>query len=463
MARLAHNTTGGGKLAHNADLSKIANEHGIQFFLVCFVDVQGVLRSKMVPASAIAEIQRDGAGFAPHATYIDSGPQASDLVAIPDPSTLIQVPFMPELGFVVGNCYISGQKVQDSPRWVLQDQIARAAAHGYELMTGVEPEFFLLADKAAPEVADVKDTHAKPCYDAHALMRRYNLLQEVVKALNDCGFGVYQIDHEDANGQFEINWHYADCLTTADRHVFFKWALRTLAEKHGFKVTFMPKPFADLSGNGCHCHCSLWKGGRNLFVGDGSCGDEVPSMRGLGISKLGLHFMGGVLAKALACCAITNPTVNSYKRLLGSSRSGCTWAPNRVSCSGNNRTHMVRVPANDRFEVRVADGAVNPYLLPAVVLASGLWGIDKAVSPAPYWFEPSVNLYTIPDGDARVADLPVLPANLLDALRALEGDADLREFLGSHFVGSFVKLRTSEWKDFMQHLSDWELRHTLDC
>jgi len=428
------------------------------------VDVRGVLRSKVVPAAAISIIQRDGAGFAPGAAWLNNGPEAADMVAIPDPTTLIQVPFQKELGFVMSDCYIDGKKVEDSPRWVLKEQIAKAEAKGYVFKTGVEPEFFLLSPAEGLAISDPRDTQAKPCYDAQAMMRRYSLLKEIVDSLNAAGYGVYQCDHEDANGQFEINWHYRDCLTTADQHVFFKWVVKTLAEKHGLRATFMPRPFVTTSGNGCHCHCSLWTGDTNVFKGS-DAGEDLPdSLRALGLSALALQFMGGILSKAGAFCAVTNPTVNSYKRLSDiPSSTGSTWAPNRVSFSGNNRTHMVRVPASDRFEVRVADGAVNPYLLPAVLLAAGMWGLDGKVSPKRFFFEPSVNMYAIPKGASEISELPTMPENLLDALRAMAADADLTAMFGAKFTESFQKLKKAEWSEYAHHLSAWELQNTLDC
>mmetsp|Transcript_23531 Transcript_23531/g.62930 ORF Transcript_23531/g.62930 Transcript_23531/m.62930 type:complete len:458 (-) Transcript_23531:400-1773(-) len=451
-------------LTADADLAQVAAERGIDFFLVAFVDVRGVLRSKMVPAAAISMIQKDGAGFAPGAAWLNNGPEAADMVAIPDPTTLIQVPFQKELGFVIGDCYIDGKKVEDSPRWVLKEQIAKAAAKGYVFKTGVEPEFFLLSPGEGLAISDPRDTQAKPCYDAQAMMRRYGLLKEIVDSLNAAGYGVYQCDHEDANGQFEINWHYKDCLTTADRHVFFKWVVKTLAEKHGYRASFMPRPFLSAPGNGCHCHCSLWSGSTNLFEGSDAGQDLPDALRALGLSALALQFLGGVLSKAGSLCAVTNPTVNSYKRLADiPSSTGSTWAPNRISFSGNNRTHMVRVPGSDRFEVRVADGAVNPYLLPAVLLAAGLWGLDGKVSPKRFFFDPSVNMYAIPKGAPEISELPTMPQCLLDALRAMEADADLTGMLGAKFTESFQKLKKDEWSEYAHHLSAWELQNTLDC
>lgn len=451
----------GPPLSVDADLSKVAEERGIEFFLVSFVDIYGVLRSKMVPAPAIGQIQKDGAGFAPFAAWLDYGPDAADMLAIPDPTTLIQVPFQPELAFVIGDCYIEGEKVKDSPRWVLKDQIEKAAAKGYVFKTGVEAEFFLLSPTEM-SISDSRDRQDKPCYDAQALMRRYDLLKAIISTLNLCGYGVYQNDHEDANGQFEINFHYKDSLTTADRHVFFKWVVKTLAERHGFRATFMPRPFKDLTGNGCHCHCSLWQGEKNVFVGEAT--GEKGTMGSMGLSPLALNFLGGVLEKTSTFCAITNPTVNSYKRLNGAmTNSGATWSPNRVSWSGNNRTHMVRVPEGDRFELRLADGAVNPYLLQACILAAGLHGIEKKIDPSPLFFAPTTNMYRIPDGDEKIKHVTKLPSNLLDALRLLQQDPDAETMCGPVFVQSYLKLKNLEWSDYTAHLSAWELEKGLDC
>eukprot|EP00435_Cladocopium_sp_Y103_P001776 s1549_g1.t1 len=433
------NFSQGAKLDAKADLSEAAKARGIDFFLVAFVDLRGVLRTKMVPASAIKQIQRDGAGFAPAATWLDFGPHAADLLVIPDASTLLQVPFSPELAIVMGDCFIEGKEVAQSPRAVLKAQIAEAKKRGYVFKSGVEVH---LTSNPRNDTVGCRES----------MMRRYALLADIVKTLNACGFGVYQTDHEDANGQFEINWHYQDCLTTADQHVFFKWAVKTLAERHGFRATFMPRPFSNLSGNGCHIHCSLWAGDKNVFEGSDT------------ISDLALQFLGGVLAKAPSYCAVTNPTVNSFKRLNGAATaSGYTWSPNRVSWSGNNRSHMVRVPDSDRFELRLADGAVNPYLLPAVMLACGFWGIDTKADPRKCSFPADVNMYEIPDGSPKLEGIASLPRNLLDATRALESDEHLTALLGAEFMRAFVKLQKLEWAEFTAHLSNWELSQTLDC
>jgi glutamine synthetase type III len=279
-------------------------------------------------------------------------------------------------------------------------------------------------------------------------MRRYDVITEICDAMAELGWRPYQNDHEDANGQFEMNWHYASALVTADRHSFFKYMTKTIAEKHGLRATFMPKPFANLTGNGCHMHVSLWKGDKNAFA-------DPASEQGL--SSMGLAFIGGLMYSADAIAAILNPTVNSYKRINAPRTvSGATWSPNSVTWTGNNRTHMIRVPEGDRLELRLADGAANPYLMPAAVLAAGLDGISNKRDPGKRL---DINMYT--DG-STVEVKKKLPLNLLDALRALEASEVMKNALGD-LVPSYLKLKHEEWNSFARHLTDWERQTTLDC
>jgi glutamine synthetase len=326
---------------------------------------------------------------------------------------------------------------------------AKAEAQGFQMKTGVECEFFLLAPDGSA-ISDGDDTAAKPCYDQSALMRRYDVITEICDSMLALGWGPYQNDHEDANGQFEMNWNYDDALLTADRHAFFKYMVKSIAEKHGFRATFMPKPFANLTGSGCHAHVSLWKDGRNAFD------DESDA---LGLSKTGYQFIGGLIDAAQELCAITNPTVNSFKRINAPvTLSGATWSPNSVTFTGNNRTHMIRVPEGGRFEFRLPDAAANPYLMPAAILAAGLDGIARQADPG----EPLLfNMYT--EGHKAPAGTRKLPLNLLDAVRLLDGSKMLRRELGDELVDSYVKLRTRDWNEFARHLTDWERTHTLDC
>ncbi|MEL6283937.1 MAG: type III glutamate--ammonia ligase [Pseudomonadota bacterium] len=432
------------------DLAAEAKARGIDYFLISFTDLFGVMRAKLVPASAIGDMAKEGAGFAGFAAWLDMTPADSDMFAVPDPDSLIQLPWKPNVGWLAADLYMDGQEVAQAPRNTLKRVLADAQSKGYRLKHGVECEYFMITPEG-DAISDAADTQSKPCYDVSALMRRYDVISEICDAMQTLGWGPYQNDHEDANGQFEMNWDYADALVTADRHAFFKYMVKSIAEKHGLRATFMPKPFADLTGNGCHAHISVWSpdGGMNLFAD--------PSGE-LGISQTGYHFLGGLMAHATALCAITNPTVNSYKRINAPvTSSGATWSPNTVTYGGNNRTHMVRIPDAGRFELRLADGAANPYLLPAAITAAGLDGIERSLDPGKRL---DINMYA----EAEKAEgAKKLPLNMLDALRELKADATLAEKLGSETVSAFLKLKMNEWNDFKGHLTEWERTNALDC
>jgi glutamine synthetase len=428
-------------------LSEIARERGIRFFLIAYTDLFGVLRAKLVPASAIDLMAQDGAGFAGFATWFDMSPADPDVLAIPDPSSLIQLPWKPEVGWLAATPTMGGAEVAQAPRNVLRRVLAQAASLGLDMRTGVEPEFFLIRP-SGEAVADAADVQSKPCYDQLTLMRRYDVIAEISDAMEQLGWGPYQNDHEDGNGQYEMNWAYATALVTADRHVFFKYMVRTVAERHGMRATFMPKPFSHLTGSGCHAHVSVWQGGENRFHGDGE----------LGLTIFAQHFLGGILTHAEALCALTNPAVNSYKRINAPvTLSGATWSPNAISWGGNNRTHMVRVPGPGRLEFRLADGAVNPYLLQAALLASGLDGVARQSDPGERL---DLDMYAAASAKATIRRLPL---NLLDAIRAFESDRALEAALGESFAASYAKLKRQEWDAYAAHLTQWERDNTLDC
>jgi glutamine synthetase type III len=431
------------------DLAAEARERGIKYFLISYVDLFGTLRAKLAPAAAIGDMAKEGAGFAGFASWLDMTPADPDVLAIPDPDSLIQLPWKKEVGWLAADPYMNGKLVGQAPRNILKKVREKAAKQGYELKTGVECEYFLVSSDGSA-ISDPADIQAKPCYDQSALMRRYEVISEICDSMLELGWGPYQNDHEDANGQFEMNWRYDDCLVTADRMAFFKYMVKAIAEKHGLRATFMPKPFANLTGSGCHVHVSLWKNGKNLFE-DGN--------DGLGLSRTAYNFIGGVMNAAQELCSITNPTVNSYKRINAPvTLSGATWSPNTVTYAGNNRTHMIRIPGSGRFEFRLADGATNPYLLPAALLVAGLEGISKSTDPG----KPlDIDMYA--EGHKAPSDTKKLPLNLLDALRITQKSELLRRELGAEFVDSYVKLKNREWDDYSRQLSPWERATTLDC
>ena len=438
------------------NLATIANKKKIKYFLISFVDLFGVLRSKLVPSQAISEMQKNGAGFAGFATWLDMTPADADMFAIPDTNSLIQLPWNKEVGWLASDLWMKGKPVKASPRVILKEQIKKLDKNNLKMKSGVECEYFLISPDGS-SIADSRDIQSKPCYDQSALMRRYELIKEVCDSMIELGWNPYQNDHEDANGQFEMNWDYDDCLVTADRHIFFKFMVKNLAEKHGLRATFMPKPFEKLTGNGCHAHISLWNGKINKFL---DMGDRY------GLSKLAYNFLGGVMKNAESLSAFFNPTINSYRRINAPpTTSGATWSPSSISYSGNNRTHMIRIPDPGRFELRLMDGSANPYLLQAGIIAAGLFGMNNKSNPG----EPlTCNMYT---DSKNYPNLAKLPNDLEDSLSKLDDNIHLKEAFSEEVINSYIKLKNQEIDEFNKEevfdkkkdITDWEKNNTLDC
>ena len=408
-------------------------------------------RSKLVPSATAADVAADGAGFAGFAAHLDMQPSDPDVLATPDVSSLVALPWNRDVAWVACDLSCGGRPLSQSSRSALRHaQRQLQEKSGLSMKTGVELEFHLLSAEDASRLADSKDSSAKPCYQVEPLMRQYDLISELLAYMEELGWMPYQADHEDSIGQFEINWTYDDALITADRHVFYKWMVREAAARRGMVATFMPKPFTHLSGNSAHMHLSLYDAaGAEVMAGD----------KALGLSQTALDFCGGLLAHAPAYAAVTNPTVNSYKRINAAATiSGSSWAPNMVSWTGNNRSHMIRVPDAPRFEVRLADASANAYLLPAAVMAAGQDGLARKIDPGP----PSlINMYTA-DADTQAA-FTRLPLNLLDALREFRQNQALAAGLGSEVAEGYYNLRIRQWNDFTRSMSQWEIDNTLDA
>ena len=431
------------------DLAKWAKDKGVKYFMVSYTDLFGGQRAKLVPAQAINDMAVDGAGFAGFATWLDLTPAHPDMMAVPDPESAIQLPWKREVAWLASNCVMEEKPLAQAPRNVLRKLIDEAAKDGLRVKTGVEPEFFLLTPEG-DKIADPYDNAEKPCYDQQAMMRQYDCIAEVCDYMLELGWEAYQNDHEDATGQYEMNWKYDDVLQTADKHSFFKFMMKSVAEKHGLRATFMPKPFKGLTGSGCHAHISVW----SL---DGKTNAFADKSKELGLSDQGRHFLGGIMKHASALAAICNPTVNSYKRINAPrTSSGATWAPNTVTWTGNNRTHMVRVPGPGRFELRLPDGAANPYLMQAVILAAGLDGVRSKADPGRRY---DIDMYQM---GHTVKNAPKLPLNLLDALREYDKDKTLKSMMGDEFSSAFLKLKQKEWDSYASHFSKWETENTLD-
>ncbi len=431
------------------DLAKWAKEKGVKYFMISYTDLFGGQRAKLVPTQAINDMAVDGAGFAGFATWLDLTPAHPDMMAVPDPEAAIQLPWKKEVAWVASNCVMEEKPLAQAPRNVLRRLVDEAAKDGLRVKTGVEPEFFLLTPQG-DKIADPYDNAEKPCYDQQAMMRQYDCIAEVCDYMLEMGWEAYQNDHEDATGQYEMNWKYDDVLATADKLSFFKFMMKSVAEKHGLRATFMPKPFKGLTGSGCHAHISVWSldGKKNAFA---------DNSKELGLSDQGRHFLGGIMKHASALAAICNPTVNSYKRINAPrTSSGATWAPNTVTWTGNNRTHMVRVPGPGRFELRLPDGAANPYLMQAVILAAGIDGVRTKADPGK---RHDIDMYQM---GHTVKNAPKLPLNLLDALREYDKDKTLKSMMGDEFSSAYLKLKHKEWNDYCSHFSAWETQTTLD-
>ena len=432
-----------------------AAEKGIEFFLCSFVELSGAPKAKVVPATNVEEMKREGAGFAGYAAgALNQGPQDPDVVSIPDFGSLTVLPWQKNVAWVTGNLHVNGQPWPYCPRTILGRQLERLRRKGYVLNVGVEAEFMLLKKTEQGQYVpwDPLDAAKKPCYDLRALYRNLDVMTTLIRHMQELGWDPYANDHEDANCQFEINWLYSNAMTTADRHTFFKWMVRTVAEQHGLWATFMPKPFDYLTGNGAHFHLSLAdaESGRNLFL------DEQAEY---GLSQLGRRFMGGLLHHARALSAITAPLVNSYKRLIrGAPRSGATWAPVYVSYGPGNRTQMIRLPAPGRVENRVVDGAANPYLASAAILGAGLDGIENKIEPGA---ANTSNLYEASEDELARHEITFLPATLREALDCLEEDMVVKEALGAEYAAYYMGVKGEEWRQYHQSVSQWEIDNYL--
>jgi glutamine synthetase len=434
-----------------AEAKKFLADNQVKYILAQFVDIHGVAKVKSVPASHLEDILKTGAGFAGGAIWgMGIAPNGPDYMAVGDLSTLSLIPWQPGYARIICDGHVNGVPYGHDSRVVLKKQIDRLSEHGWTLYTGLEPEFSLLKMDEQGKIHPFDDTDAlqKPCYDYKGITRQSAFLEKLTESLIEAGLDVYQIDHEDANGQFEINYTYADCLKSADDYIMFKMAASEIANQMGMICSFMPKPFSNRPGNGMHMHMSIGDGKGSLFHDDS---DKT----GHGLSKLAYHFMAGILAHAPALTALAAPTVNSYKRLVvGRSLTGATWAPAYISYGNNNRSTMVRIPYG-RLELRLPDGASNPYLTTAAVIAAGLDGVKRELSAGPGTAD---NLYDYSPAQLKQHGIGILPQNLNEAIRAFEEDTVIRDALGNSLSEEFIMLKDVEWVEYMRHVSDWEIK-----
>jgi glutamine synthetase len=443
------------------DLRARAVADGVEFFFAMFVDMHGKPCAKMIPVEALDVLLGGGAGFAGFAAGpMGQSPADPDMIAVPDPASYAVAPWQPNLAVLQCDIHVDGEPWPYAPRLILKGMLEKASQRGLTYNVGCEAEYFLVRRTPAGgiEVADPLDRSEAPCYDAKGLTRMFDHLTTMSKYMNRLGWANYANDHEDANGQFEQNFAYSDALTSADRLVFFRYMVHTVAHQAGMAATFMPKPFANLTGSGLHLHSSLWDtaSGEELFA-------DQDDPRGLGLSALAYQYIAGLIAHAPALAAVTCPTVNSYKRFgVGAPQSGATWAPGYATYGGNNRTQMLRVPDGGRVENRACDGSANPYLAMAVQLAAGLDGIDRGIDPG----EPNRdNLYTLPAEQVAGRGIRALPPTLLHAADELVTDDVLRAALGKtpdgDYVDYYAKVKREEFHAWHSVVSDWEVERYL--
>lgn len=438
------------------------DEDGIDFLLVQFVDLHGTSKVKMVPASSFDDAIDEGAGFAGAAVWgVGQGPHSHDMMARIDLNSYTPLPWLSNTARFAADLFVDGQSYPYCPRTNLQRVLSEVREKGYIFNVGMEPEHFLVTrnddGSIQPWDPDGVDRLAKPCYDFRSMAPAMAYLQELTSSLNQLGWGVYQTDHEDGNGQFEVNFDYADALVTADRITFFKMATSQTAKKYGAIATHMPKPFSDRTGSGLHVHFHLADAasGKCLF-------DADSDPRGLGCSELGYHFVGGVLHHARALCAVTSPTVNCYKRLqlgagLYSSRSGFTWTPAFASYGDNNRTQMIRTAGPGHFEDRTVSAGCNPYLALAAYVAAGIDGIENKIDPG----QPNLgNLYEKPLTEIMEAGIKILPQSLWEAVQELRQDQVIQRALGP-IADEFIDLKTKEWQTYDGQVTQWEVDEYL--
>ena len=425
-------------------------DNGIEFFLCSFVEMSGTPKAKVIPVTHVEDMAKDGAGFGGFAAgEIGQGPHDPEMACIPDFNSLTTVPWRDNLAWVAGDMYVEGKSWHYCPRTILRNQLDKVKQRGYRFNVGIEAEFMLLKQEEDGEYIpwDTLDSLDKPCYDLKALYRNLDMMTSLIKYMQELGWQPYANDHEDGTCQYEVNWTYSDALTTADRHTFFKWMVKTIAEERGLFATFMPKPFTNLTGNGAHFHMSLWdeENNSNLFF------DENDRN---GLSQLAYWFTGGILQHAQAITAVTNPLVNSYKRLVRKPpRSGASWAPVYVTYGANNRTQMIRIPASGRIENRLCDGAANPYLAVTVLLAAGLDGIENQIDPGE---QNKDNLYEVSDDELQRRGIHPLPSTLSDAIDALEADDVIKNALGLEYADYYIQVKRDEWQNYHLSVSQWE-------
>ena len=440
------------------DIKQKLRKQGVNYMMPAYVDIHGVSKTKIVPTEHLERMASGSELFTGAA--LDGVPQAvsdEEVASAPDLDSVIILPWNKEVAWFASDLYLHEKPFSACSRGIFKAALNQAKDMGYQFNFGIEVEFYLLKDIEGGGFVPIgpRDELAKPAYDVKSTLDSYAVLEEIVRGMNGLGWDVYSYDHEDGNGQFEIDFMHADGLTMADRFIFFRLMANEIAHRHGYFASFMPKPFADRAGSGAHYNMSLAdnESGENLF-------ENTADPRGCGLSALGYYFIGGILKHMPAISAVVCPTVNSYKRLIKSgSMSGFTWAPIYQCYGNNNRTNTVRIPkGGGRVECRAADISCNPYLGAALTLAAGLEGVREKIEPG----EPhNDNMYLKSRPELAEMGVKCLPKTLLEAVDAFAEDELAKKVFGGLMHKTYVDFKREEWESYINHVSDWEVKQYL--
>ena len=443
----------------DAEIKKIQQEliaKGVKYCLGAYVDIHGVPKGKVVPIAHLPHMAHGSELYTGYALDgLGQAPNDDEIASVPDLDHIIQLPWQPEVAWMPADNTFNGEPYPLNTRVALKNVLAKAASMGFGFNLGIEAEVFVVKqnDDGSLSIPNPDDKLTKPCYDARGFLHQFTWLDKMATAINDLGWDLYSFDHEDANGQYEFDFMYADAVTTCDRFTFLKLMAKEFARQEDLLATFMPKPFSNRTGNGAHFNMSLYdiESGENLFKSD-----PLKDPNGLGLTELGYQFIGGIIKHGRALCAAFAPTVNSYKRLV---RQGdmpyFTWAPVFNSFGSNNRTNSIRVPMNGgRCESRNADGAVNPYLAATLALAAGLEGIKEGIDPGKPQED---NLYELSEQQRAERGIEFLPRTLDEAIIAFEQDPLIEKALGAELKAEFIKYKRDEWNQYHLTISKWEI------
>jgi glutamine synthetase len=429
---------------------------GVKYCVGAYVDIHGVPKGKFVPIDHFLHFAHGSELYTGYALDgLGQRPNDDEIASVPDLDRGTILPWNSQVAWFPADNTFHDEPYAINTRVSLKNVLADAAKLGFGFNLGIECEVFVVkhSDDGKLTIPNSDDNLVKSCYDIKRFMDRYAWLDKVSTAINQLGWDLYSLDHEDAPSQFEFDFKFADALTMCDRYVFFRMMAKEYAAQEGLLATFMPKPFADKTGNGAHFNMSLFDlaTGKNAF----KC-DPKDDPRGLGLTPLAYSFIAGIIRHGRSICAALAPTVNSYKRLVRrGAMSYYSWAPVFNSFGTNNRTNSIRVPmGGGRCESRNADSACNPYLAATLLLAAGLEGVREKLEPGAPQEE---NLYELPESELAKRNISYLPRDLEEAVELFAADPFITKTLGQELRDEFITYKTEEWRAYHLTVSQWEI------